>query len=98
MDRQGVNSAGKFACQRGIDHAMAFDAALPSERFRHNIDSEVGFSTRTMTGVPDMPVRFVLDAQTLGGEGFGQFLLDQVLNRHGGALERDDFLRTVIRL
>jgi hypothetical protein len=43
-----------------------------------------------------MPMRFVLHAQAFGGERIGQFLLDQVLNRHGDALQRMIFRRIVI--
>src|SRR5262245_43796587 len=88
MDRQGWYAARKRACERGVDHAVALDAALPTEGFRHNIYSEVGFSPRAMAGMSFVPVRFVLHLQALGGEGLGQFLLDQILNRHGGALDK----------
>src|SRR5215212_150738 len=43
-DRQGVHRACEFRCERVVNHTMAFDAALPFEGRRHDINPEVGLA------------------------------------------------------
>jgi len=69
MDCQRMHAAGKLAGKSCIDHAVALNPALPLERVRHDIDPEVGFPARPVTGVPLMLVRLVDDAHALWTEG-----------------------------
>jgi hypothetical protein len=46
-----VHGAGQFRRQRGINHAVAFDPALPFERRRHDIDLEMRLAARPVAGV-----------------------------------------------
>jgi hypothetical protein len=51
MDRQRMDAARKLRCQQLINHAVAFEPALPAERLRHNIDPEMGLAARPVAGV-----------------------------------------------
>jgi hypothetical protein len=68
---------------------MALDPALPAERFRHNIKSEVRFTAGVVSGMAFMQMRFVFDAEAFRREGSRQFRRDNVLHSHdvapGGA-------------
>src|SRR5215470_7740630 len=44
MDGEGVDATFEFGRERFIHHTVALDPALPSERFRHNINAEMGFA------------------------------------------------------
>ena len=50
LDRQRMDRAFEFRRQRRVNHAVAFDPALPLERLRYNIDPEMrlaaGFMAR----------------------------------------------------
>jgi hypothetical protein len=83
-----MHAAGELTYKCGIDHAMPFDSALSRERIRHDIDPEMRFSARPMAGMAFMAVGFVDHPQAFGGESFGQFLCDDILNRHSRALDR----------
>ena len=69
MDCERMHAAGKFVRQRVIDHAMPLDPALSTERFSHNIETEVRFPAGPMAGMALMAVRFIFDMQAFGGEG-----------------------------
>jgi hypothetical protein len=56
MDRKGVHSIGKFPSQRRINHAMAFDPALPLEGSRHDIEPKMRSAARPVAGVAFMQV------------------------------------------
>jgi hypothetical protein len=49
-----VHRACQFRGECGINHAMAFDPALPFEGFRHNINPEVRLAAGSVAGVPLM--------------------------------------------
>jgi hypothetical protein len=51
---------------------MTGESALPPERISHDIDPEMSFSTRLMSGVAFMPVGFVKHLQAQWSEGFSQ--------------------------
>jgi hypothetical protein len=88
VNRQRVHAAGKFTHKCGIDHAMALDPGLSGERIRHDIDPEMRFPARPVAGVAFMVVGFIDHPQAFGGESFEQFLCDDILDRHSGALDR----------
>jgi len=88
MDRQRMHAAGKLTHKCGIDHAMAFDPALSPEGIRHDIDPEMGFPARPMAGVTFMALGFIDHLEAVRGESLGQFLCDDILHRHGRALDR----------
>ena len=58
--------------QRIINHAMASDPALPPERVSYNINSEMRFSARPMSGVAFMLMGLVEHLQAQRRKGFGQ--------------------------
>ena len=65
-----------------VHQAVAFEPALSTERFRYNIDPEMGFAARPMSGMSDMLVGFVDYVETLRREGFTQLFADEITGRH----------------
>ena len=51
MKRQRVHGTCEFRRQRRINHAVAFDPALPFERPRHNINPEMRPAARPVAGM-----------------------------------------------
>ena len=68
VDRQRMHATLKLLRQRGVDHAVTLQTALSAEGCRHNIESEMGFAARAVSGVAFVQMRFVLDMQALGCE------------------------------
>ena len=82
MDRERVNTAGKLARERGVDHAMTLQPALPAKSFRHDIEAEVRFAARPVSCVALVPVRLVFHAKTLRCESLVQLFCDEIERRH----------------
>jgi hypothetical protein len=76
-----MHAAGQFSRKNFVNHAMARDSALPTEGFRYDIDMEVGFAARPVSGMAFMAVRFIDDFQKFrrkrGAELFGHAVLDR---------------------
>jgi hypothetical protein len=90
MNSQRMHAAGKLARQRGVDHAVAFDPALPAKDFRHDIQPEMGFAAGPVSGVAFVPMRFVFDAKAVGRERLAQLFRDEIASQHGfTSLEHD---------
>jgi hypothetical protein len=85
VDGERVHGALELGIERRIYHAVAFDPALPFEGRRHNINPEMRLTSRPMTGVTLMQMRFVLDVEAFGIESFAQLVRDSVLGGHGFA-------------
>ena len=84
MNGERVHAAGELAGQRGIDHAVALEPALSAESFRYNIESEMGFAARAMSGMPFVPMRFIFDMQAPRRECRLQPRGNDVLHSHSG--------------
>src|ERR1700712_5538181 len=84
FDRQRVHGSPEFRLQRRIDHAMAFDPALPFEGRRHNIEPEMRLAARPVPGMALMQMRFVDNVEAFGHESFTQLLYDIVFGAHDG--------------
>ena len=69
---EGMDAGFELGSERLIDHAMAGYPALPPECISHDIDPEMRFPTRPMSGVPFMMMGFVKHLQAQRGEGFSQ--------------------------
>jgi hypothetical protein len=82
MDGESVDAALELAAKRLVDHAVALEPALPAEHLGHDIDPEMSFSTRPVSGVPDVLVGFVQHPDALGRESLGQLLRDEIAPRH----------------
>ena len=74
MDGERMHPAVKLARQRYVDHAVAFEPALPAKSLGHDIHAEVRLAARPMAGVTFVPVGFVFNAQVLGRESLAQLL------------------------
>ena len=82
MDGKRVDAALKFVRQRRIDHAMAFEPALPAEGLRHDIKPEMSLAAWPMPGMAFMQMRFILDMDALRRKGRQEFCCDDVLHAH----------------
>lgn len=51
VNRECMHGIREFLSQRRINHAMALDPALPFERLRYNINTEMRLAARPMPGV-----------------------------------------------
>ena len=82
MNRQRVDAARKLTCQRRVDHAVALDPALTAEGFRHDIESEMGFAARPVSGMALVVMGFILDTQALRRESRGQLCRNNIVHSH----------------
>ncbi len=73
MYGERVDTRFEFVGEGVVNHAMACDPALPLERVSYNIDSEMRFSARPMSGVAFMLVGFVEHLQAQRSEGLSEF-------------------------
>jgi hypothetical protein len=89
MDGERMHAALHLVRQRRIDHAMTFEPALPLERARHNIKTEVALAARPVSGVALVQMGFILDMQALRCESRHQSGGDDVLHSHFAALGHD---------
>ena len=86
MNRQRMHAACKLPRQRRVDHAVALDPALSAEGFRHDIESEMGFAARPVSGMALVVMGFILDAQALRRKGRRQLCRDGIVHCHGNDL------------
>ena len=82
MDGERMDAAFQLACQGRIDHAVAFEPALPAKGCRHDIEPVMGFAARPMPGMAFMQMGFILDMQTFGRKSGKQFRGDDILYTH----------------
>ena len=87
MDRERMD-AGQFGGKNLVDHAMAFDPALPAEGFRYDMNPEMSFTARPMPRMTFVAVRFILDIEALRREGGAELFCDPGFNLHGGLRKR----------
>jgi hypothetical protein len=83
VNRERVDAACKLADKRFVDHAVALEPALPAERLRHNIYSEVSLPALAMSSMPSVLVGFVHHIEARGSEGLGQLIRDEISSCHG---------------
>jgi hypothetical protein len=82
-----VNAARQLIRKNPVNHAMALDSGLSFEGRRHDIDSEMRLSARSVSGMAFMPVGFVFHLEALRGESLGQLLCDEIGGAHAARLE-----------
>jgi hypothetical protein len=82
VDRERVHAAGKLGSERRVDHAMALQPALPTKRFRYDIESEMRLTAGPVSGMAFMTMRFVLDVQAFGRESAAQLFGDDIACLH----------------
>ena len=66
-----------------VDHAVALKPALPAERLRHNMHSEMSLPALPMPGMSGVLVGFIHHIEARGSESLGQFLRDEIAPCHG---------------
>ena len=77
-----MHAAGELGGQHRIDHAVAFEPALPLEGRRHDMQPEVRLPAGPMPGMPLVQVGLVDDLEAFRGESLGQLIYDQVGRLH----------------
>jgi hypothetical protein len=82
VNSESVNAILEFVCESSIDHAMAFDPALPLERPCHDIESEMRFPAGAVACMAFMQMRFVLDMQAFRCESRDELGRNDVLHSH----------------
>jgi hypothetical protein len=83
VDCERVHAAVQFGGERGIEHAVALQPALPPERLRYNIQAEMALAARPVAGMALMLVGFVDHPDAFRSESFGQLSCDEVGKPHG---------------
>ncbi len=86
MNRQRVHAGFKLGGERRVDHAVAFEAGLPSEGVRHDIHSEMRLPARPMSGMAFVVMRLVHHAHARRMESLGQLSCDLFSNAHAARL------------
>src|SRR6516164_6492722 len=83
MDGERVDVAFELTDKCFVDHAVAFEPALPAERLRHNMHPEMSLPAPPMPGMSGVPVGFVHHVEARGSESLGQLLRDKITPCHG---------------
>ena len=78
-----MDMVAQFCCQQGIDHAVAFEAALAIEGIRHDMNAEMALAAQHMIAVPGVQVGLVDDVQALWRERVRQLFPDDIGHAHG---------------
>ena len=82
MNGERMDAALELVGKRGVDHAMAFEPGLSTERLRHTIEAEVRLAARPVSGMSLVQMGFVFDMQALRGESRNKLGRDDVLHSH----------------
>ena len=82
MDGERVDAAFELTDKCFVDHAVALKPALPAERLRHNMHSEMSLPALPMPGMSGVPVGFIHHVEARGSESLGQLLRDEVSSCH----------------
>src|SRR5262249_6011708 len=83
MDGERVDAAFELTDKCFVDHAVALKPALPAERLRHNMHSEMSLPALPMPGMSGVPVGFIHHVEARGSESLGQLLRDEIAPCHG---------------
>src|SRR5215472_13939756 len=83
MDGERVDAAFELTDKCFVDHAVALKPALPTERLRHNMHSEMSLPALPMPGMSGVPVGFIHHVEARGSESLGQLLRDEIAPCHG---------------
>ena len=82
MNGERMDAALELVSQRRVDHAVAFEPGLSSERLRYNIEAEVRLAAWAMSGMSFVQMGFVFDVQALRRESLDQLGRYDVLDSH----------------
>ena len=82
MNGECMNAAFELVRQGRIDHAVAFEPALPGKGRRYDIEAKVRLAARPMPGVPLVQTGFVFDMQALRRESCNKLGRYDVLHSH----------------
>ena len=82
MDRERVDGALELGGKQFIHQSVTIDPALPSERFRHDIEPEVSLAAGAIAGMSLVPVGLIDDVESLRRQSLGQLLRDEIAGAH----------------
>ena len=82
MNGERMHAALEFVGECRIYHAVAFQPALPAEGLRHDIESEMGFAARPVSGMALVVMGFILDTQALRRKRCGQLCRNNIVHSH----------------
>jgi hypothetical protein len=77
-----MHATRQFTRKCLVDHAVALDPALTAERFRHDMNPEMGLAARPVAGMALVLMRFINHVQALRRERGAQFFGDEGLHFH----------------
>lgn len=81
-----MDTLGEEVGERGVDRALAFEAALADERLRDDLDREMAFAARIVAGMAAM-LRAVVDhGEPFGSECRTKAFLDLAGHRPGASI------------
>src|SRR5215813_794936 len=78
-----MHACPEFARKRLVYHAVPFEPGLSAKGSRHNMNPEVGFPTRSMSGMASVQVGFIHDVEAHRFKRHGKLLGDQIAGAHG---------------
>ena len=81
-DRQRVEPFRERGGQRRVDQPLPVQPALPSKRFRHDMNTVMGLAARPVSRMPLMQMRFINDLQAFRAESLRQPSRDQFVSGH----------------
>ena len=82
VDRKRVHTASQLVRKRLVDHAVALDAALSFECFRHDMYSEMGLPAWPMACMSLVSMRLIHHREAQRAESLGQLLRDHIAHWH----------------
>ncbi len=88
VDGERMHAACELGRKRLIDHAVALEPGLSFERFRHDIDPEMGLPARPVPGMAFVLVGFIHHLEALRRESLGQLLCDEIGGPHAARIRR----------
>ncbi len=99
LDRQGVDRAGQFLGEGGVDPSLALDPTLAAEGLRGDLDGEMAFAAGPRPGMTGVFGAVVDHIELHRREAGLQFLSDRFRNfRHivSSILERKNFYLIIV--
>lgn len=72
----------KLIIQKSVNHTLAFNTALSTERIADDFDMKVAFAGTIVTGMPFVLAALVHNMQSYGLQGLCQLRVDGLFNGH----------------
>src|SRR5262249_50075102 len=86
MDGERVDAAFELTDKCFVDHAVALKPALPAERLRHNMHSEMSLPALPMPGMSGVPVVFTHHDGARRSKTLGHLPREKIAPAHGARI------------